>query len=209
MSAATTAPTVRYGKVGDATVPTKTPRKRRLPPDERRAQILEAATRVLARDGIARFSLEGAAREAGIAPTLPRHYFESRDQLLAAVVNQITPQVVEPLLRPDPSLSLEDRYRAYIERVRELPWAHGLWQRAEAVHPDLDEAAGKLRRLFVAASYATPWKDLSSEQQYEGVGWIGFFTMAVTEWLEQGGEDEEALLAVLLDAARRFGVRGA
>jgi AcrR family transcriptional regulator len=208
MSLAPEAPTVRYGKVGNGNVPTKTPKKR-LPPDQRRAQILDAATRVLAREGIARFSLEGAAREAGIAPTLPRHYFESRDQLLAAVVNEITPQVVEPLLRPDPAMSLEDRYREYIERVRKLPWAHGLWQRAEAVHPDLETAAEKLRRLFVALSYGTPWKELSPEQQFEGVGWIGFFTMAVTEWLEQGGEDEQVLLTVLLDAARRFGVRGA
>lgn len=117
-------------------VSTSTERKR-LRPDERRAQILDAATRVLAREGIARFSLEGAAREAGIAPTLPRRYFESGDQLLAAVVSEITPQVVEPLLRPDPGLSLEDRYREYIHSVRELPWAHGLWQRAEAAHRTL------------------------------------------------------------------------
>lgn len=50
---------------------------------------------------------------------------------------------------------------------------------------------------------------MSAEQQLEGAGWIGFFTMAVTEWMEQGAKDEEAMLHVLLDAARRFGVRGA
>ncbi len=190
-------------------VMTSEAQRKRLPPDQRRALILEAATRVLARDGIAGFSLEGTAREAGIAPTLPRHYFESRDQLLAAVVNQITPRVVEPLLRPDPGLSLAERYREYIRLVREIPWAHGLWERAEAVHPDLGRAAAKLRRVFVSASFGSRWEELPPEKQLEGAGWIGFFSAAVTEWLKQGGRDEGALLEVLLAAARRFGVRGA
>src|SRR5581483_4574515 len=101
------------------------------PPDQRRALILEAATRVPPRDGIAGFSLEGTAREAGIAPTLPRHYFESRDQLLAAGVNPVGPPVVGPLPRPDRGVSRAERYRGYIRLVREIPWAHGLWERAE------------------------------------------------------------------------------
>jgi len=182
---------------------------RRLSADQRRAQILEAATRVLERDGLDRFSLEGVAREAGVAATLPRHYFDSRDRLLAAVVNELTPQVVEPLLRRDPSLSFEDRHRLYIQTVARTPWAHGLWHRAEAVHPDLARSARKLRRLLISLTFGRPWKDLSAEEQLRGAGWIGFVSAAVTEWMEQGRKDEEVLLQVLLDGARRFGVRGA
>ena len=182
---------------------------RRLPADQRRAHILEAAQRVLARDGIDRFSLEGVAREAGVALTLPRHYFDSRDRLLAAVVNELTPRVVEPLLRPDPDLSLEDRYRLYIHVVGENRWAHGLWHRAEAVHPDLEATARKLRRLLISLSFGRRWEELSTEEQLRGAGWIGFFSSAVTEWMAQDVDDEDVLLEVLLDGARRFGVEGA
>lgn len=182
---------------------------RRLSADQRRAQILEAAKRVLERDGLNRFSLEGVAREAGVAATLPRHYFDSRDRLLAAVVNDLTPQIVEPLLRRDPSLSLEERYRLYIQVVGRNRWAHGLWHRAEAVHPDLARSARKLRRLFVSMSFGRSWKELSTEEQLRGAGWVGFVSAAVTEWMELGLKDEELLLTVLLDEARRFGVVGA
>lgn len=181
-------------------------RTRRLPADQRKAHILEAAKRVLARDGLERFSLEGVAREAGVALTLPRHYFDSRDRLLAAVVNEMTPTVVEPLLRRDPGLSLEERYRLYIRLVSEIRWAHGLWHRAEAVHPDLEATARKLRRLLIALSFGRPWEDLSTEEQLRGAGWIGFFSAAVTEWIAQGLDDEALVLEVLLDGARRFGV---
>ena len=201
--------TAPYVKVmAMSAVPTDA-RTKRLPADQRRAQILEAATRVLARDGLDRFSLEGVAREAGVAATLPRHYFDSRDRLLAAVVNELTPQVVEPLLRRDPALTLEDRYRLYIRLVGQTRWAHGLWHRAETVHPDLEATARRLRRLLISLSFGRSWKDLSTDEKLRGAGWIGFFSAAVSEWIAQGLKDEDMLLEVLLDGARRFGVGGA
>lgn len=187
----------------------KNSERRRLPADRWRALILDAAVRVIARDGVERFSLEEVAREAGVAATLPRHYFKSRDGLLAATVSQLSQGVLEPLLRRDASLRLEDRYRLYLQQIDEVHWAHGLWEQAEAVHPELGAEVVELRRLLVALSFGRPWDELSPAERLRGAGWIGFFSAAVTEWIRQGRRDVDVIVRVLLDGARRFELPGA
>jgi AcrR family transcriptional regulator len=182
---------------------------KRMSADQRRAHILRAARAVLARDGVDRFSLEEVAREAGVAATLPRHYFESRDRLLAAAMNELTLEVVEPLVRPDPALTLAERFRIYVRQINEVRWGHSIWIRAASVDPDVGAAAGDLRRRMVSLSFGRPWEELSPAEQLRGAGWTGYFTAAVAEWIEQQSDDQEVLIDALLDGARRFGVRGA
>ena len=52
--------------------------------DLRRA-LLDAAERLVRREGAARASLRAIAREAGVSPSAPYHHFEDRESLLAAV----------------------------------------------------------------------------------------------------------------------------
>lgn len=52
--------------------------------DLRRA-LLDAAERLLERDGIGALSLRGVAREAGVSAAAPYHHFKDKDELLAAV----------------------------------------------------------------------------------------------------------------------------
>jgi AcrR family transcriptional regulator len=52
--------------------------------DIRRGEILDAAIRLVARKGFAAVTLRDVAGEVGVAHGLLRHYFGSRDQLLAA-----------------------------------------------------------------------------------------------------------------------------
>ena len=54
----------------------------------RRAQILDALERCLARQGLEGTTLEAVAAEAGIARPVIRHYFGNRDALLAAAVER-------------------------------------------------------------------------------------------------------------------------
>jgi AcrR family transcriptional regulator len=61
----------------------------RLPPDERRAQVLDAARVVFARDGLAGASAAAVAREAGVARTLVHHYFGSRRELFLGVLEEL------------------------------------------------------------------------------------------------------------------------
>jgi AcrR family transcriptional regulator len=177
---------------------------RRMAPEDRRAQLLGAARSVLARDGLERFSLEDVAREAGVALTLPRHYFESRDGLLVAVLLGVLHELTDPLIAPDPPLPMDQRLRIYIGHLAENTWGHALWLKSANLHPDLDAAARAIRRRLIEASYGRRWEDMTPEEQLKCSGWLGYVNAVVAEWIEQGAEDQEQLLAAILDGAWRL-----
>jgi AcrR family transcriptional regulator len=60
----------------------------RRPPELRREAILDAAIRLVARKGFAAVTLRDVAGEVGVAHGLLRHYFASRDQLLASAFDR-------------------------------------------------------------------------------------------------------------------------
>ena len=62
--------------------------RRRLPPDERREQILVAAERLFAERSYAEVSTTGIAREAGVARGLLNHYFGDKRALYLEVVRR-------------------------------------------------------------------------------------------------------------------------
>jgi AcrR family transcriptional regulator len=188
--------------IGSPTVPA-----RRLPAAERRIQILEAAKRVLDRDGPIRFSLEDVARDAGVATTLPRHYFGSRDALLVETLKALIRDTFEPLVRRDPALALDDRLRLYIRQIDQARSVHTLWLGAEFLHPEVEQVAEDLRRDLISLSFGPG--ELSTAEHVRGAGWIGFVGASVAEWIARESRDESLLLEILLEGARRFGVRGA
>jgi AcrR family transcriptional regulator len=55
--------------------------------DDRKARILDVAERLVARNGWRNTSLAQIAREAGVSPAGLLHHFESKDQLLNAVLD--------------------------------------------------------------------------------------------------------------------------
>jgi AcrR family transcriptional regulator len=62
---------------------------RRLPPAERRDQLIEAALAVAARDGHERLAFEAVAKEAGVTRNLVYHYFPGgRQELLEVAVHR-------------------------------------------------------------------------------------------------------------------------
>ena len=56
---------------------------------DRRTEIVEAAARVLAREGFENTSLKQIAEEAGIATALIHYYFRNKEELLIAVVQYL------------------------------------------------------------------------------------------------------------------------
>jgi AcrR family transcriptional regulator len=56
---------------------------------ERRQQVLEAASRCLARNGLAGTTLEKIAEESGLSRSHVRHYVGNRDDLLLALVDWV------------------------------------------------------------------------------------------------------------------------
>ena len=68
--------------------PDDAPVRRRLSPEERRAQIMDSAVGLIIARGLSSFSLEEVAAEAGVSKPLIYKYFTSRDELLKAVLER-------------------------------------------------------------------------------------------------------------------------
>jgi AcrR family transcriptional regulator len=69
------------------------PRRIRQTQEERREEaerrILEAAVRIIAKDGVETFTLADVGEEAGYSRGLPAHYFKTKSGLLEAVVKYL------------------------------------------------------------------------------------------------------------------------
>lgn len=63
---------------------------RRLAPEDHRPALIEAATRLIARGGLAAISSRSVAAEAGLRPSHYREAFSSHDELIAHVVRALT-----------------------------------------------------------------------------------------------------------------------
>lgn len=89
------------------------PAFRRAEPDARRASLVEACARVLAREGASGASVRAIAAEAGVSPGLVGHYFDGVDALVAATYAHVGAQVdaaIDAALEqagPDPRARLE------------------------------------------------------------------------------------------------------
>ena len=59
--------------------------------EDRREQIIDAAMRVFAQKGFSKATNKDVAREAGITPGLIYYYFESKEALLTAIIENRSP----------------------------------------------------------------------------------------------------------------------
>lgn len=76
---------------------TNPPAFRRSEPDARRADLIAATARVLAREGTGGASVRAIAVEAGVSPGLVGHYFAGIDALVAATYAHVEHTVSEAL----------------------------------------------------------------------------------------------------------------
>ncbi len=89
--------------------------------EERRTQIIEAALRVLLREGIAEATTRKITAEAGVNGATLNYYFGSKDNLLMAIL--------EKILREDDALiwqsvRTDQGLRATIENYCRFMWSH-------------------------------------------------------------------------------------
>ena len=181
---------------------------RRLAPDDRRDHILAAARTTLASTGMAGFSIEQVAREAGIASSLPRHYFGSRDGLLEAVARQIIEEVLAILGAPRGTTTLTERIDGYLQILRREPWVHRIWLHAAERPDELHDLVLASRRSLAELSFDVRWDDLEPREQLGLIGWASYFEGVISGWIELGVDDTRPVVQALADAARRLGVKG-
>lgn len=110
-------------------------------PETRRAQILTAAALCFARDGFHGASIAQISKAAGMSPGHIYHYFENKEAIIAAIVEQDLARVLSLTAQLN---SARDVRGAMIERV------------AQEVQGHLDPAMAALRLEIAAESARNP-----------------------------------------------------
>jgi AcrR family transcriptional regulator len=108
---------------------TRRPYTPRLPPEQRREQLLDAALRVIARDGYAGVSIDAIAREAGVTRPVVYGVFKGLGALLYALLDRTEERALTQLLSafPEdvdtaaPAVLVSATVRAMVETVRADP----------------------------------------------------------------------------------------
>ncbi len=86
--------------------------------EDRREQIIDAAMRVFSQKGFTRATNKDIAHEAGITPGLIYHYFENKEALLKAVIEERSPlKVFRSLPSQVMALSPESFLRLLLKQV--------------------------------------------------------------------------------------------
>lgn len=159
--------------------------------EDRRQHILTAAARLLTRNGWRSTTLGQIAREAGVSPAGLLHHFESKEQLLHAVLDA---RDAYDLAHWDPKGDIIAQLDNVAERFRQAPEMVGLFAvlRMENIEPDaplhnrffarhrvaIDTTAEAIRRGQKKGRYRT---DL--DPALKAVEIIAFLNGIETSWL--------------------------
>lgn len=139
----------------------------RLDPAERREQIIAATLRLVARDGFAGVTLRDVAAEVGVVHGLIRHYFATREQLVAAAFDAaVLAEAVqddELAERLEPVAALADwltttpreHYLVWIDAWSEAPRNPELHAALTRHHRDSDLRLARIIHRNVDAGVAT------------------------------------------------------
>jgi TetR/AcrR family transcriptional regulator, hemagglutinin/protease regulatory protein len=93
-------PSTNTTRVAKPTSTTERVRAKRLAPDARRAQILDCALAVFARDGLSNATHASIAAAAGVAEATVFVYFPTRGELERAVLSEISRFLLEDIVAP-------------------------------------------------------------------------------------------------------------
>jgi AcrR family transcriptional regulator len=93
------------------------PRPRRLPPAERRDQLIDSALAIAAREGHENLAFEKVANQAGVTRNLVYHYFPGgRQQLIEAAAHRAGEKLSSGWVT-DPEIPLAQRLEANLNRM--------------------------------------------------------------------------------------------
>src|SRR3954465_4092918 len=131
------------------------PRPRRMPPAQRREQLIDSALQIAAREGYENLAFEAVANRAGATRNLVYHYFPGgRQQLLEAAVHRAGEQLSSGWV-PHPAVPLGRRLQANLSRMMDhAPEPTDAWQLYRqgrgSVDPTLLEIARVYRERVIA-----------------------------------------------------------
>lgn len=135
--------------------------------DERRDEIVRATLGLVARKGFAGVTLREVATEVGVVHGLIRHYFASRDELVAAAFDfAVTSELASDRalldgLDPVPALAgwlaatPEDHYRVWIDAWSEAPRTPALAAALDRHHRDCERILTTVIERVVDGGFGT------------------------------------------------------
>jgi AcrR family transcriptional regulator len=182
-------------------------RRRRLEPDERRAQILECAIDMFGERPYAAVSTAELAQRAGVARGLINHYFGNKRDLYLAVVRRMV-----TLPRPDsmivPAGSTRERVDTSVSWLLDAIGEHGnTWVTVtghEGIGDDpevqrildaADDAAAERLLQMVGLSHSEHSSELRAGVRAYG----GLVKAAGREWITRGSLNREQVHQLLAD----------
>ncbi|NUL43966.1 TetR/AcrR family transcriptional regulator [Cellulosimicrobium funkei] len=151
---------------------------KRVPAEQRRGEFIEAAARVIAREGVERATTRRIAEEAG-APLAALHYcFRSKDELLQAVQGYVSRDFASRL----PPLPPESRGLNAVISAH----AHRVWERI-AAHPEEQVATFELLlRRYRQSRDETDEQAQANLEMYQA--WIDSTSSIYAKAAQEAGE---------------------
>jgi len=90
--------------------------RQRLPENERREQILQAAARIGIHQGLINLTVRKVAEEAGVSHGLVVHHFQNKQGLQRALLRWVTASLLSPPKPPEPGVPAAERLLLTMER---------------------------------------------------------------------------------------------
>ncbi|GAB2601527.1 TetR/AcrR family transcriptional regulator [Kribbella endophytica] len=163
----------------------------RLRPDERRAQILDAARRVLEADPHGDLSVERVAAEAHVSPALLFHYFGSKKKFQYAVIEEAASELMlrtAPDLSLPPDQQLSSGIRAFVRAVLEAPQLYrATLLMSAAGDPAVRALHSELRQVFsrwVIDALAKQGVETTPKVELVCLGWQGYVEQILLTWID-------------------------
>ncbi|MEV6288155.1 TetR/AcrR family transcriptional regulator [Kribbella sp. NPDC051770] len=163
----------------------------RLRPDARRAQILDAARRVLEADPHRELSVEKVAAEAQVSPALLFHYFGSKKKFQFAVIEEAASEL---MLRTAPDLSLppdeqlSTGIRAFVRAVLQAPQLYrATLLMSAAGDPEVRALHSEIRQVFsrwVIDALAQQGVETTPRVELVCLGWQGYVEQILLTWID-------------------------
>lgn len=200
---------------------TRTP-FRRLPPDQRRDEILDAALELFGSRGEHEVSVEDVAAAAGTSRNSVYRCFGSKQELFVAAMAQLRSKLIDAQADPapgTPSEVLTARLKRFLDVVEKYGAGYTALVRMDApgAPEDMAKLIGELRertytRVYEGLGVTTPSPAVATTVH----AWVAAMEWMVQEWLRERHmprSEVESLLAVLLGvmllgAASRDGTAG-
>lgn len=182
------------------------PAPRRLPPDERRRQLVGIGLRMLTERPITEITVDDVAREAGISRSLLFNYFPSKREyhlaIIRAAARRVRRQTLEDLPADVPvderAAVMLDRFLAFLGRRRDLYLS--VLRDVGGADPDVAAITAQMRgELVDGALAALGREDAPPALRLAVSGWLAMVEDMGLAWAaDPSSMDRDALIALLL-----------